>query len=396
MGPHHGDSARHGDLPARRLIPAGARNSIPICRRSPSIHCIRNSLHTRATPMTTTARIPGMIPRLLSASRMYTKPPRGWIAIGVAFFFAMLIPAVLLLPEGCSDRAKPASPRAPAIIASSDGHPGTRLQIAGGTIDLVITGSSTLLTNDDLIDWTKNAANAVSTYFGKFPVFYVRIDVRVGGEGHVNDGVTDDDGIRVRVGNQTKPRDLKNDWVLVHEMFHLAFPDMEEQYIWLREGLASYLEPLARARVGTLSEEDVWRDLVEGLPQGQPEAGDQGLDVTHTWGRTYWGGSMFCLLLDLHIREQTKNRKSIDDAMRTILNQGGNRFSHWTMDQVIEASDKATGSTAMRDLYGQMSRTPVNVDLTALWKKLGVHERNGHAAFDDSAPDGTIRRSMTK
>jgi len=327
---------------------------------------------------------------------MYTRPAAGRIALGIAFFCGMIFPAALFLPQGCSDRAKPASPPAPATIAASDGHPGIRLQIAGGTIDLVITGSSTLLTNDDLIEWTQSAAHAVSTYFGKFPISYVRIDVRLGGSGHVDDGVTNDDGIRVRVGDQTRPPDLKNDWVLVHEMFHLAFPDMDEQYIWLREGLASYLEPLARARVGTLAEQDVWRELVEGLPQGQPEAGDQGLDVTHTWGRTYWGGSMFCLLLDLRIREQTQNSKSIDDVMRAILSQGGNRFSHWTMDQVIDAADKATATTAMRDLYRQMSHAPVNVDLIALWKKLGVHERNGHVTFDDSAPDGTIRRSMTK
>ncbi len=42
---------------------------------------------------------------------------------------------------------------------------------------------------------------------------------------------------------------------------------------------------MARARAGLLKPQRVWGDLVEGLPQGQPEAGDQGLDHTHTWGR---------------------------------------------------------------------------------------------------------------
>ena len=81
---------------------------------------------------------------------------------------------------------------------------------------------------------------------------------------------------------------------MVHEMFHLAFPDMDEKYIWLREGLASYLEPFARARVGTIAVDQVWSDLYNGLPQGQPMPGDQGLDNTHNQGRTYWGGSIFC------------------------------------------------------------------------------------------------------
>ena len=81
--------------------------------------------------------------------------------------------------------------------------------------------------------------------------------------------------------------------------------------------------------------------------------------------------------------------------MRAILDQGGDRYSHWTIDQVIAGADKATGTTAMHDLYQQMSHTPVTVDLDALWKKLGVHERNGRVSFDDAAPDAGIRKAMT-
>ena len=42
--------------------------------------------------------------------------------------------------------------------------------------------------------------------------------------------------------------DLEQDWVMTHEMCHLAFPSMDEKYVWLGEGLASYLEPLACER----------------------------------------------------------------------------------------------------------------------------------------------------
>ena len=42
------------------------------------------------------------------------------------------------------------------------------------------------------------------------------------------------------------------------------------------------------------------------MPKGLPQAGDQGLDNTGTWGREYWGGAMFCLLADIEIRKATK------------------------------------------------------------------------------------------
>ena len=79
----------------------------------------------------------------------------------------------------------------------------------------------------------------------------------------------------------------------------------------------------ARARTGELSTEKVWGDLVRGLPQGLPGRGDEGLDRTHTWGRTYWGGALFWLLADVEIRERTGNRFGLEDALRAVLTQRG-------------------------------------------------------------------------
>ena len=76
---------------------------------------------------------------------------------------------------------------------------------------------------------------------------------------------------------------------MTHELLHVTLPTLPRDQVWLSEGIPSYVEPFARARAGQVSASRVWRDLVDGLPQGLPEAGDEGLDRTHTWGRTYWG-----------------------------------------------------------------------------------------------------------
>src|SRR4051794_8157337 len=206
------------------------------------------------------------------------------------------------------------------------------LNVGGGEILLRIAPGELRVSDEALRAWVAASAKAVAGYFGRFPVRKVRITLVVGGNGTINNGMTSEAGIRVGVGQRTRQADLDADWVMTHEMFHLAFPDLDEQYNWLSEGLASYLEPLARVRLGALTPEKVWGDLVEGMPQGQPGPGDKGLDRTHTWGRTYWGGAMFCLLADVEIREKTQNRKSLDDAMRAILDAGGNVTQHWTLD----------------------------------------------------------------
>ncbi len=79
--------------------------------------------------------------------------------------------------------------------------------------------------------------------------------------------------INVRLGPSATAADLRQDWIMTHEMFHLAFPTLDDRYLWMMEGLSDYLEPVARARAGQLTPEDVWREFVEGLPQGLPAAG---------------------------------------------------------------------------------------------------------------------------
>jgi hypothetical protein len=112
--------------------------------------------------------------------------------------------------------------------------------------------------------------------------------------------------ITIALGRDATTASLADDWLLTHEMVHLAFPSLPEQHHWLEEGLATYVEPIAQARAGLLTPERVWFDFVVGLPQGQPQSGDRGLDRTPTWGRTYWGGALFYLRADLLIRQRTE------------------------------------------------------------------------------------------
>ncbi len=159
--------------------------------------------------------------------------------------------------------------------------------------------------------------------------------------------------------------------------------------------MATYVEPIARARAGALSAERVWADLVRGLPKGLPKAGDQGLDVTHTWGRTYWGGALFWFLADVQIREQTDNRRSLADALRGILAAGGDMGQRWDFAHTLEVGDHAIGVNVLKELHEKMGSNPGDVDLDALFARLGVEQREGKITFDDRAPLAAIRRSIT-
>jgi hypothetical protein len=182
---------------------------------------------------------------------------------------------------------------------------------------------------------------------------------------------------------------------MVHEMFHLGFPSLPDGKSWMEEGLSTYLEPLARARMGEKSDEDVWKEFVSRLPEGIPRYSD-GLDNSRGIGPVYWGGALFYLLADVEIREQTRNRKGLDDALRSILAAGGNINSDWEPERVIQIGDKATGVPVLKKLYERMSDKKIDVDLSDLWKRMGIEMREGKVIFNDRAPLASVRRSITR
>lgn len=272
------------------------------------------------------------------------------------------------------------------------------LKIAGGTLDVTLPDDPMKLSHQDLLNWVKASANAVANYYGRFPVPHLTLRVRAGNGSRIGHGVTypkDGGLILISVGKEADVSDTKDDWVLVHEMIHLAFPSMEDNHHWIEEGISTYVEPVARVRAGLMTVNEMWQAFVNDMPKGEPGSDDQGLDQTPTWGRTYWGGGMFCLVADVRIREQTKNRKSLQDALRGVLNGGGNISEDWNIEKALALGDKATGTSVLRDLYREMRDKPAPVDLDALWKKLGIEMKDGSVSFNNKAPEANIRQSIT-
>jgi hypothetical protein len=50
----------------------------------------------------------------------------------------------------------------------------------------------------------------------------------------------------------------------------------------------------------------------------------------------------------------------------------------------------------LRDLYAKMGPAAMDVDLDALWKRLGIAVNRGKVVYDDKAPLAAIRRAITE
>lgn len=307
---------------------------------------------------------------------------------GVRGFFVVL--ALLLLPCGC--RSEPA-PRTYAPLA-----PGGRIEVlrsgSGATIVLELASNDFAVADAEFVRWCERAIAAIEAYFGRFPLDETRVTVSSRPGRRVLHGQASAGGIRVLVGKDAPRATLDRDWTLTHEMAHLALPALAREHHWLEEGTATYVEPIARARAGQRTVEDVWREFTRDYAQGLPRDGDRGLDETSTWGRTYYGGALWCLLADVELRKRSANRVGLQQALAHVVARGGNAGEAWPIERVLALADEAAGGRVLRDLYAAHAHAPVATDLDALWKELGVVRRGRSIELDDAAPLAAIRRAI--
>ena len=317
-----------------------------------------------------------------------------WAAFGaLAAVLAVLLAPVR--PEQAANASGAAASSAPAAGSGDVVH------FAGGTIRVDFSPAEfSALTRSDLLQWVRDSARATSAYFGRFPMPYARIVIEPTRGDQVTQGRAvgrPEPRLVVTMGRKTTAQTLRRESLLVHEMVHLAVPDHDIRYLWLHEGIATYVENVARAQAGVASAEEVWTELFRELPEGLPDPREPGgLDGTRSDGRRYWGGALFCLLADIEIRKVTGNRRGLQDALRALQRQGGNLSRLWSLERTIEVADTGTGTAVLTGLYRQMGNRPYVPDLTAMWRDLGISMQRGRIVLDDTAPLAAIRRSITE
>ncbi|MEZ4258622.1 MAG: hypothetical protein R3B36_06115 [Polyangiaceae bacterium] len=248
-------------------------------------------------------------------------------------------------------------------------------------IDLALVGSDPFAMSDEGVRaWVEEAGGVVAQLFGRFPVDRSTLFVlpAKGREGVVFGKVLALAGASavIVLGDRTPSAARHDDWVLVHELFHLGFPTFRGEGRWLGEGLATYYEPVLRSRARWTAELDVFTEFARNMPRGLPPRGSAaGLAYRADSGAIYWGGALFALAADVKIRERTGGKRSLDDVMRAVLDRGGDATRVWTVAQVMKLGDEVTGTDVLTELYDRHAARGEAIDLDGLLGALGVEVR---------------------
>lgn len=270
------------------------------------------------------------------------------------------------------------------------------LEVGGSHVTLGVAPVRFGMEDQAIQAWVAEATRAVATYYQRFPVPELLLLV-VPESGQRLSGFTLGEGgasILLRVGTALSAERARSHWVLTHELMHLGFPSLQHNHLWLEEGMAVFGEPIVRVRAGMTTEDVLWSEWLEQGPLGLPRPSEGGLETTHTWARTYWGGAVFWLVLDVTLRERTHNARSADDILRALVLAGGNVSQRWGVEDVRRVADAAAGMPIFSELFHSLAEAPGAPDLPALFGRLGVSLRDGKVVYDDSAPLADVRRAM--
>ncbi|MDX2205777.1 MAG: hypothetical protein NW223_23705 [Hyphomicrobiaceae bacterium] len=315
-------------------------------------------------------------------------PRRGLILVVCAL--ALAVPLV-----GLAARAATRSTDAPFSAAV----PSRPVHFGDTRITLYYDPANFKISERDIDEWVLRSARATASFFGRFPAKDVAIALQPGRGRDIMEGEATYDPkprIRLVLGREMTRERLKRDSTLVHEMAHLGFPDMDDAHLWLHEGLATYVEYVARAQAREIKPAEMWARLALIAQQGLPAENErQGLERTRDEDRRYYGGALFWLVADVEIRKRTGNGRGVQDAIRAIFNAGGTLAIDTTPEEVMKQGDRAVGVPVLSELFPTWRKTAVSPDLDSLWQSLGIEPNGSRTRLVNSAPLADVRRAIT-
>src|SRR3984885_13943383 len=123
--------------------------------------------------------------------------------------------------------------------------PTESMSIGGAAINVEIEAGDLSVSPSQVSEWVRRSACAVTEYYAGFPVRSVDVKIVPIDEGKgvlFGRTVLVDQTLVIRVGlpRFATESSLRDDWVMTHEMVHLAFPSVPDDHHWIEEGIATY------------------------------------------------------------------------------------------------------------------------------------------------------------
>lgn len=294
----------------------------------------------------------------------------------------------------------------PARVAFGDFDIDT-IEVPGARLHLALLRGIGQADHDAVRRWLGEAATAVSTLYGRFPLDSAQILVLPAsrsGEPVPWAQVLRGGGASAHffINAVASEAELRSDWTAAHELSHMLMPYIDRDDAWLSEGFASYFQNVLRARAGLLSAAEAWQKLDQGFQRGidgtvegrslREASGSMNRD--HAYMRVYWSGAAIALMADVRLRQQSDNRQSLGTALEALGTCCLPGTRTWSAHELFLELDELTGTDVFSDLYARYADARKFPDLRAVYAQLGLVGSADRLRLEPDAPMAGVRDAI--
>ncbi len=263
---------------------------------------------------------------------------------------------------------------------------------------------------ENLLQWADYIAGALDRVYGHWPDRRWQISVVPAAAASASDPIPwaqvhrgEVNRVEFFVAASASPDDLRRAWTGYHELAHLLIPYRGWGDAWFSEGLASYYQNVLQARVGLISEDQMWQKLYDGFQRGLAEKRFDGMPLGAVseklrdeggFMRVYWSGAWYFLAADTRLRLQSGGRQNLDMALQK-LNQccADKRLS---VPEIVEQLDKLNKVVLFGTLYREVAESTSVPPFAGIFASMGIDVRDGEIYLQEQGPGARLRRDIAR
>ena len=280
------------------------------------------------------------------------------------------------------------------------------LPIGSSRLRLAVLEGSPHVSVEEMQDWIADAANIVSSLYGRFPLAQAQVLVVPDTRGaeptpwaHVVRGGAP--AVHFFVNQRRPIHEFYEDWTAVHEFSHLLLPLVNRDAAWLYEGVATYYQNVLRARAGRITPREAWVMMHAGFLRGREDAtgmtlaqATESMYRSGAYMRVYWEGTAIMLMADVRLRQMTAGKQSLDTALAALNDCCSSPDRSWSAGDLMGKLDEITGTGVFRELYDMHVTAMDFPDLTATYRALGIARESGGIELSADGRERQLREAI--
>ena len=293
---------------------------------------------------------------------------------------------------------------APSRGEDSSGH---LLERGGRKLEVQISTEYDPAMQQDLRQWIEFISDALLQVYGYWPRENWLITVAPV-SGASDDPIPwaqvhrdDVDSVEFFTNGKATSDELKQAWTGYHELAHLLIPYRGWGDAWFSEGLASYYQNILQARVGILTEQEMWQKLYEGYQRGLADTKFEGRELRVVsdklrqdggFMRVYWSGAWYFMVADARLRQQSRGRHNLDEALKK-LNQCC-ADSAMSVQDMVSKLDQLNRVLLFQPLYEQVIVSTEIPPFEPIFASMGISIANGKVQLQNEGPGAQLRQQI--